>query len=167
MDNANYIRHLKVLGKLADLFDKAVAAETDLTDLLEVFVEQYATGTGSLSDVKKMPVYTNQWAGAITNGPTALRKVAIDAATAHLLDANFQDDLTTKPTNTSSVASVIAAFAIDMSGAKDNVTLTTKSAAGLVNFFDAIAGSSGTWNTAADGSATYKDSVYVVDTLVS
>jgi hypothetical protein len=37
----------------------------------------------------------------------------------------------------------------------------------LVNFFDTLSGTTGTWNTVTDASADYKDSVLCVGTLVS
>ncbi len=48
----------------------------------------------------------------------------------------------------------------------DNKTLATKAATGLVNFFDTLAAEALTWNTESDAGADYKDSVYVVATIV-
>lgn len=167
MTDANYIRHFKVLGKLAKLYDTAAADSTTLETLLTTFVDQYATGTiASFPAVQLFPRYTTQWISAITAGPTALQSVAKNAAAAYLTSTDFTNDLTTEPTANTALA-VLVALATEMGAGVDNKTLTTKASTGLVNFFDAIRGTAGSWNTAADGSADYKDSVYVVSTVVS
>ena len=75
------------------------------------------------------------------------------------------------PTSTNSVVAVLTALATEMGAAVDNKTLTTKDTTGLVNFFDAILAANGavagTWNTEADATADYQDSVYVVAAVVA
>lgn len=164
MTNDNYIRHFKVLGKLAKLYDIAAADESDLETLLSTFVDQYATGTvASLPAILIFPNHTVAWSQAISAGATALQTVAKNAASAYLIDDDFTGDLTTTPAATTAAA-VLTALATEMGAGVDNKTLTTKSSTGLVNFFDAILGSSGSWNTS--GTPTYADGTYVVSTVV-
>ncbi|HEY3320880.1 MAG TPA: hypothetical protein VGP72_10485 [Planctomycetota bacterium] len=164
MDNANHIRHLKVVGKLAKAYDNATADATAQEALLAAFVDQYADGTpASLAAIRLMPTYTSSWSGAIGSGSTAIQTMAVNACKAYLTDPNFTGDLTTVPAG-NSAAAVLTAWAADT--VADSKTLTTKGSSGIVNFLDAVAGASQTWNTASDGSATYKDSVYCVATVV-
>jgi len=166
MTDANYQRHLKVLGKLARLFDTAGADDTAMKALLATFVDQYATGgAASLPAIEVFPTFTARWAAAITAGAAALKKVAQDAATAYLRSDDFVNDMTVAPSN-NTVAAVLAALQTQMNAANDNKKFTTKSSTGLVNFFDSLLAAPGTWNTIADASADYKDSVYVVDAIV-
>lgn len=166
MDNANYIRHFKVLGKLCKLYDLASTQSSAQNSLLAAFVDQYADGTdASLPAVLLFPSYTSAWASAISGGPNAMKSLSLSAATQYLVGANFTDDLTTAPAGTS-VSAVLAALQTEMGAGEDDKTLATKASSGLVNFFDTILGSSGTWNTETDASADYKDSVYVVSAVV-
>lgn len=166
MTNGNYIRHFKVLGKLCKLYDDANANSTAEGELLATFADQYSDGTeASLAAISLFPAYTSQWASSINNGASNLANIAINAAAAYLVNATFTDDLTTTPTTGTAAASLVA-LATDMGAGVDNKTLGTKTTSGLVNFFDAIAGESGTWNTESDATADYRDAVYVVSTVV-
>ena len=136
MTDANYIRHFKVLGKLAKIYDDAGADVSALNTLV-----------------------------ATTSGPTALQSLAVSIGGQYLSLNLFYASLTTVPTSTTAVAALVALQA-EMAAGVDNKTLSTETTSGLVNFFDAILGSEGTWNTAADASADYKDSVYVVSAVV-
>jgi hypothetical protein len=165
MTGANYIRNLKALGKLCFLYDNATAAALAQQTLRATTADQVADGTvTTLPAVDLFAQYDTQWKQGITAGATALQAVAIAFASSYLIDPTFTAGLTTTPTATTPVA-VLTAFATEMTSV-DNKTLTTLAATGLVNFFDIIMGSAGSWNTAADGSADYKDSVYVVSAVV-
>jgi hypothetical protein len=165
MTNANYQRHLKILGKLAYLFDAASSDVADMGALLAAFVDQYADATlSSLDAIRIFPNYTPRWQSAINVGPTALQALAKDAANAYLTDAAFIDTLGAEPASTTALA-VLTQFAADT--VTDSKTLTTKASTGIVNFLDEVAGDDLGWNTAADESATYKDSVYCVASVVS
>lgn len=166
MTDANYIRHFKVLGKLAKLYDDAGANDTAMRTLLATFVDQYAEGTSaSLSAINIFPTYTRQWANAIGSSPASLQAIAVAAAGAYLISADFTADLTTTPSATTPAA-VLIALATDMGAGVDDKTLSTEATSGLVNFFDAVQGAEGTWNTEDDATADYKDSVYVVSAVV-
>ena len=164
MLDANYLRHLKVLGKWAKLFDVAAADVTTLDTLLSTTVDQYATGTtDSLPAILLFPTFTNRFSSAIGQGATALQQVAKDAAKAYLISADFREDfVTSTPATPSSVASVLTALAAEMT--TDGKTFTTKTTTGFCLFFDSI-----TETTTAfpqSGAPTYADSVYVVSTIV-
>lgn len=166
MLDANYARHFKVLGKLAKLYDLAAAQVTADNALLAAFVDQYADGTpASLPAVALFPAYTSQISNSISNGSANLKAVALSAAGAYLVNTTFTADLSTPIVGNTAAAS-LTALATEMSEGEDDKTLTTLASTGLVNFFDAIAGSAGSWNTEADATADYKDSVYVVSSVV-
>lgn len=73
--------------------------------------------------------------------------------------------LTTVPAN-GTISAVLTAWATEMGSGVDNVTFTTLSSTGIVHFLNTVGGGTFSWHTAADGSATYKDSVYCVGTEV-
>lgn len=170
MINENYIRHLSVLGKLAYIYDQAVAGVEAENTLLSTFVDQYADGTKTtVPAVILFPQYTAQLNQTTINGAATRKSIALAAAAAYLINPTFTAGLTTTPTATTAVA-VLTALQTEMGAGEDDKTLTTLDTTGLVNFFNAIlvanGGEAGTWNTEADESADYKDSVYVVATLV-
>jgi len=168
MTDANYIRHFKVLGKLAYLYDTAGSNATALQTLLAVFADQVADGTYlTVPAVKLFNNTITEWDAAIgTAGSlTTLRSMAVNAGRAYITNATFTAGLTTTPAS-ASVADVLAALQTEMGAGVDDKTLSTEAATGLVNFLDTLLGSEGTWNTAEDASADYKDSVYVVAALV-
>jgi hypothetical protein len=170
MLDANYIRHFKVLGKLCKLYDDATADVEPQQELLAAFVDQYADGVvDSLAAIRIFPQFTDRWSNAIANGPVGLQTIAQQAAIAYFQDPNFQGDLTTTP-DSNSITDILTALQTEMGAGVDDKTLSTKDDTGLVNFFDSIlesAGSpDGTWNTEADATADYKDSVYVVAAVI-
>jgi hypothetical protein len=166
MTNGNYVRHLSVLGKLANLYDLAGADAPAINAGLAGMLDQVADGqTDSVAIALAFAQWGSQVSSAVTNGPTAVQTAMLNAARYYLTQSYFYSDLTTVPTATTPLA-VLTALATEMGAGVDNKTLTTKASTGLVNFFDVIRGTNGTWNTAADGSADYKDSVYCVSAPV-
>lgn len=162
----NYPRVFKVLGKLAFMFDNASAATVEENFVLATTADQIATGlTIDNPAVLMFAQYSNSLQGAINAGPAAIQTMAKTIAGQYFQLPMFTSLLTNTPAS-SSVADIIAALALDMASGTDNKTLTTKSGTGLINFFDTVAGTTGTWNHTTDGSADYKDSVYCVDTIV-
>ena len=165
MTSGNYVRHFKVLGKLAKLFDIASAQTPDLNTLMARLYDQVATGeTASLPGVLLLAQYVNSFQSAIARGPESLAALAKAMAEAYLISNDFVNDLTTTPTSRTGAA-VLTALQTEMAAGLNNKTLTTLAATGLVNFFNQFSPTS-SWNTAADASADYKDSVYVVSTIV-
>ena len=164
MTGANFIRHFKVLGKLCKLYDDAAASESALETLLATTADQVATGTtAGATAVRIFARYYTQYENAIANGPEAMQALAISIATAYMTSDDFCNDLTTTPASRS-IANVIAALETEMGAGVSNKTLSTETTSGLVNFFDTLKGSEGTWNTA--GSPDYPDSTYVVSAVV-
>lgn len=166
MTSGNYQRKFKVLGKLAKLYDLAAADVTTLNLLLAVFADQVADGTAtSLPDTLLFSTYIPQWSSAVSSGATALKSLAVSAASAHLISSDFTGDFVSNtPSSPITPATVITALIAELT--TNSSTLTTLAATGLVNFLNVVYGSVQTFPTAADGSATYKDSVYVVATIV-
>ena len=156
-----YDLNLKIIGKLAKLFDVSAIDVTSQNTLFTNFVQQYAVQDLIALDLL-FPASTARWNVAVNTQPP-LQVVAIAAATAYIQSATFTGDLTTSPAS-GSVQDILTAFAADT--VTDEVTLTTKAATGIVNFLDVIRGAAGTWNTAADASATFKDSVYCISAVV-
>ena len=164
MLSANYIFNFKRLGKLAYLWGTASAGATASQALLAITYEEVSDGlVDSIPGEVTLSPYLIQWNSQTSS--SALSTIAINAASAYLIMPSFVGQLTTQPANKNSAASVLAALVTEMTTV-DSVTLTTLSSTGLAAFFNAVAGSTLTWNTAADASATYKDSIYVVSTLV-
>lgn len=157
-----YENNCKIIGKLAHMFDISATDVTAQNTLFTNFVEQYA-----IQDLIELdllfPASTARW-NASVNAQPPLQAIAISTATAYIQSATFTGDLTTAPAS-GSVYDILTAFAADT--VTDEVTLTTKASTGIVNFLDVIRGAAGTWNTAADGAATYKDSVLCVSTVVA
>ena len=163
---ANYVEHCKVLGKLCRLWDDASADAEAMKLLISRLIDQYADGELATWDtLQLLNPYTASLASGVNNGAAALKALAQTMAAAYLTSAIFRGDLTTTPDNISSATSVLEALQTEMGAGVDNVTFTTKSSTGLVNFFDLFE-PTGAWNTAADGEADYPDSTYVVITNV-
>ncbi len=164
MLNANYIRHLKPLGKLCYLYDIAGTGLAALKTLRATTYDQVADGTdASAPGVDVFAQYRSRYNNVISQGQQAQQDLALAIATSYMVSDDFIDDLTTQPTSRT-IANVIAALETEMAVGVDNKTLTTEAATGLVNFFDTLKGSEGTWNTS--GSPDYPDSVYVVSAVV-
>jgi hypothetical protein len=166
MLDANYIKHFKIIGKICKLFDVAAADETALKALRATTYDQVADGTDASAEaVDIFASYRSRYNNAIENGPTTTQRFAIALASDYLNSDDFYADLTTKPTSRTAT-NVIAALETEMSAGVDDKTLTDLDTTGLVNFFNEIKGSLGTWNTEADGTADYKDSVYCVSAVI-
>ena len=166
MLTGNYDRHLKVLGKLARLWDDASADSAAQKLLISRMIDQVATGeVDSYPATLLLNAYTLTLNSAITAGAEAIRSTAVTMAAAYLISTDFTDDLTTAPSATTAQA-VLEALQTEMAAGLDNKTLTDTASTGFVNFFDTNWSPSGAWNTEADGTADYKDSVYVVTTIV-
>lgn len=167
MLDADYQKHLKVLGKLCRIWDQGEADENASKLLISRLFDQVATGElPSYDAVQLVNAYTTTLDSGVTNGPTALKTAAENITAAYLTDALFRDDLTTTPDNPSNAQSVLEALQTEMGAGEDNKTLTDTASTGFVNFFDTVWSPTGSWNTEADGTADYKDSVYVVDAIV-
>jgi len=165
MTSDQYVRHFSVLGKLCYLYDLAAVQEPVLQQSLSAYLDQVANDDPSiLSLVIALAQNSATINNAIINGPAAIQDTTKLEATRYLTNYAFTHELTTTPANTS-VAAVLTALATEMGAGVDNKTLTTKSSAGLVNFFDEVAGTAGTWNTASPGD--YPDATYVSATVIA
>jgi len=164
MTDANYIRHLKVLGKYCKIYDDADADATAQGVLIATTSDQIATGLAIDTPAVAMHgPYISSLTAAVSSGPTALKALAVQLAGQYLSLNLFYTSLTTVPTSTTAVAALVA-LQTEMGAGVDNKTLTTEGSTGLVNFFDTILGSEGTWNTAGPGD--YPDATYVVSAVV-
>ena len=166
MTDGNYIKVFTILGKLCYAFDLATVQFGEVDDILATIQDQVATGSPDSN-----PVITTlrqtfaSMEAARDNGAAFLKTVAKTGASNFMVSDYFFNKLVTVPASRSAAA-VLAALQTEMSAGVDDKKLTTLASTGLVNFFNAILGSAGTWNTAADASANYKDSVYVVEAVI-
>jgi hypothetical protein len=115
MLDANYIKHLKVLGKLCYLWDQAVAvldADGDtLADRItedSALYDQVATGASASIDATELIAgYAPQLRASRPVADSA-RKTLIETITAnYLTNSLFRGDLTATPANASSAQSVL------------------------------------------------------------
>lgn len=167
MTPTNYVRHFKVLGKICRLYDVGGPDVAALKLLISRVFDQIATGeVDSYDALLLLTPYMGQLNASLGEASTQVKFHAVQMAGKYLTSPNFYGDLTTVPSNVALVTAVLTALRTDMSAAVDNKRLSTESTSGLVNFFSNVLAAGGTWNTVADASADYKDSVYVVDTIV-
>ncbi len=166
MTGPNYVKHFTVLGKLAYLYDHAGAEVTAQEALMAVFMDEIATGAAaSLPTVELFAARLAQWRAVITGGGTNGQALARTLAEAYLVSAIFVDTLTTTISGAVTALKVLEALQTEMGAGVDNKTLTTLAATGLVHFFNTWS-PTGSWNTEANETADYQDSVYVVATAV-
>jgi hypothetical protein len=164
VQDADYLRHLKPLGKFCYMYDTA-GDQASVLDLgLARTVDQVGTGEiESLPGVLITSRYVDQINSAILAGPTALQSVITSLAAAYLTDADFRGDLEDNtPDNPNDVVSVLNAFALELTG--DGKKLDVEDTVGFVNFFHNVLGATEVFPT--DVSPTYADATYVVAAIV-
>ena len=162
MTDANYLKHLKVLGKLCKLYDDAVASVAAQDTLRATTIDQASTGLSAdlpASDI--IAAVQSSWSAAILAGETALQALALSTARSYLLSSYFRSDLTNTPASVT-ITAVLDAWILDFTA--NSKTLTTESSACFINFFDALYGSETTFP--GSGSPTYADGTYVVSAVV-
>ena len=166
MTSGNYERHFKVLGKLAYMYDIAGSATSAENTVLATTADQIATGNPiDNPSVLLFSSFTNSIQSTINSGPTVLQNLAKQIAGLYVQQSLFTSGLTTVPSG-NSPAAILTALATEMTSV-DSVTLTTLASTGLVNFFDAVMGSAGSWNTTGAGTPpTYADATYCVSAVV-
>lgn len=162
---AKYIRHFSVLGKLCKFYDESLATSSSKETLLAGYLDQVANDDPAANDITLALTSGGATIQANISKENAIASLAKAEAVKYLRNSYFTGGLTTVPTS-NAVVDILAALQTEMGAGLDNKTLSTKASTGLVNFLDSILGSSGTWNTVADATADYKDSVYVVSTIV-
>lgn len=168
MLTANRLRFAKIVGKLAYMYDQAAASAVTLSDIQYALMQEFANSTDRDANLPELQLLATKYAqitNAISAGPVALQTTIVVLAQAIFTSDDFVSDLTTVPSG-SSIFACLTAWATEMGAGVDNVTFTTLAATGIVHFLNVVGGSTFTWHTAADGSATYKDSVYCVGTMV-
>jgi hypothetical protein len=166
MTDANYIKVFTILGKLCFGYDLATTQATACDDILATLQDQVATGSPDSNPVNTTLRQTySSIEQARDSGANFAKSVYKTGATNFLASDYFFNKLTTVPTSRSAAA-VLAALETEMAVGLDNKKLTTLASTGLVNFFNSMLAAPGTWNTVADASADYKDSVYVVDAVI-
>lgn len=170
MTNGNYDRFCEILGKLCYVFDNSAAlvAAQQLTQYRTLEqATQADQETADLPEVLILANYQASWSSAIQSGPVQLQNLMKTIATKMLTSDDFIAALTTVPAS-SSINNVLNAWATDMGAGIDNKTFTNVASTGLVNFFNQLltGGASVTWHTAVDASASFKDSVFVVNTII-
>lgn len=185
MLTANYQRHFKALGKLCRMWDTATSDVTTKKALVVAMFDTIADGTvatyGASVALNPYTANVDQAISGVNAGAAAIQSTAVAMAKAYLTNpaVNFKGDLLVAGaiaavTDPSNVALVLEGLRLEMAatGGGDNKKLTTAPAppsTGLINFFVSALGHVGpnsNWNNIADGSADFKDSVYVVDAVI-
>ena len=170
MTNDNYIRHLKVLGKLVFVYDEASAQVDEHRDYLAVTCDQIATGLAIDNDaLTALAANLPSWNLAISSGPESLKVRMTTLLEAYIKTAMFCDTIVETTVNANQSATVILqALAVEMD--TDTKTLTEQSYLdhGLAAFFESEYASQTTWETPfpIDSPGSYPDETYVVGTIV-
>lgn len=166
MLDANYIKVFKILGKLCYGYDLAAAEYTNLDNILATLQDQVATGNSAENAIALLfgQRYTQIASARDGSGASIFQHAASD----FLTSSYFTGKLVHNTPAANTAAAVLAALQLEMSsaGGNDDKTLSTLASTGLVHFFNSLLAAPGTWNTEADATADYKDSVYVVLAVV-
>ena len=162
MTDPNYLKHLKILGKIVRMYDVGGFSLPTTQTLLARLMDQAATGE---SDTLSAVLLLSNQAGAINQALSvsqALRAKIKEVAEIYFLDAFFRNDVVTAISNPASLSVVLQAWQADFTA--NSKTLTTEAATGFVNFFKNVLSSGGSWPQS--GSPSYPDATYVVDAVV-
>ena len=167
MTDANYIKHMKVIGKLAYCWDQAGDTLATMEAYIAALFDQVFTGAGASYDAGLLLAgfhgSLDQAINAGASGETTRKAMLAHVCSQYLVNALFTNDLTTTPTASTATA---ACEALQFDLVADSKTLTDVAATGIVNFletaFAPISGPTGGWETEADATADYKDTVYCI-----
>lgn len=162
MQDADYLRHLKALGKLVYGYDQAAANAATHRDIVAKTFDQVATGDAD--DNEALTIVAGQlstWLSAIANGPAAIQALMKTLVEQYVRSTLFLDSFETgAPLASMTTAAILTLFAAEMT--EDSKTFDTDGADGFANFFKTEYDV--TCPTA--GSPTYADATYVVGTIV-
>lgn len=172
MTDANYQKHFKVIGKLTYLYDTAVTTLATLEGYVSALYDQIWTGAqASYEAGRLLSEYAQQMDRAINDqvsGTTLRQTMAQKMLKAYIKSSLFTGDLENTPSDASREKAICEAFQQDL--VDNSKTMSTETTTGMVNFMDEACGPTGGpsvgWNTEADATADYKDSVYVVEAQV-
>ena len=158
--NREYL--MSLFGKLAYIYDTAVAYETTQDTWQAQLLDQAATGEpASIPFTDEISLYNSRW----TSGVSAIATAVIDICKAILaMDETQAMFVSHKPASTSAL-DTLTALASELGADHDNVTMTTLASTGIVNFLNTVAGSVLPWNTEAGPGADYDDSEFCVLTI--
>ena len=166
MTDANYIALSKVLGKLAYFFDQAGGGGAGLQQAFAAMYDQVAkpdTPANNEIVVDFAGVAASLEAG-INTGSAALQTTLVRAAQTFLVSDLVRSYFVSHaPASNASAAQVITALILEMTA--DSKTFTTLASTGIVNFLQQILPAAAL-PQASDGSASYKDSVYAIVTVL-
>ncbi len=166
MTDANYIALSKVLGKLAYFFDQAGAGSVSQEAAFAAMYDQVAK-PDSAPNNEIVVDFAGAAQGLFNNIATggATQQAALVAAGKKYLasDLVIGSFVSHAPASNASAAQVIAALILEMTA--DSKTFTTLASTGIVNFLQQILPAAAL-PQASDGSASYKDSVYAIVTVL-
>ncbi len=160
MINEQYFRLFSLLGKINKFYDDAAASQPDQEQLLANYLNQLTNGDPDENDlVRALIAGSGQFQTGITNGVAYLQTSALTQARSLLTLPFIRAQLNV---TVADAAQVVAALRLQMIA--DEVTLTTLSGTGLVNFLNTILGDTPEWPT-SDG-PNYADGTFVVSGVV-
>jgi hypothetical protein len=162
MQNADYTKHMKNLGKLIYGYDQGYDPTNVLAVNLARTADQWATG--NVEDQDYVNVYSARVNG-MTSKLYSYPEGCLSEARAYLQTPAFKATLTNIPAN-DTVQAIIDAWVDD--SVADSKTFTTKSTTGFINFMDQVYGSElseSTFPFPESGSPTYPDGTYCTNTV--
>ena len=166
MTSGNYQALFKVIGKLSYFYDEAAAGSTaDELAFAALFAQISKPDTIANNEiVLDFSSYASQINNYIYTGGAPLQTALVNAAknylTSTLVNSYFVHDV---PATNANAAAVVTALIAELTA--DSSTMTTLASTGMVNFLQQILPAAAL-PQAADASATYKDSVYSVVTVL-
>ena len=168
MLDADYVKLATIMGKLARFYDQAGSQTADQQLRLARWADQYADGTAaSVPQVILFGPSLPSCESAIQSGSVSIQNWAKGQAIQYLTSSDFTIRFVANiPANPNDVTVVLASLVLEMTTNSKTYTTIPGPATGISNFLNQVAGSVLSLPTAADASASYKDSVYATDTIV-
>jgi len=163
MTSGNYQALCKILGKLSYFFDQAGAGNSSLAQAFAALYDQVAKPDSAPNNeiVIDFAGSANALNNLMTSGGASLQTQIVNA-TKNFLTSNLVYDyfVHSIPASQTPLA-VITALIAEMTADSATMTTVPTPATGMVNLIQQISAGAAIPQT-ADGSATYKDSVYSV-----
>ena len=163
MTNDNWIRHLKVIGKLAFMHDTAGTNVTAENLAIATTADQIATAL--VIDNPTVELFGQNVASllnAVTSGSSRIQEICVTLAAQYMALPLFTSSMTTVSTSLSA-ADLVTALITEM-GLTTTAWLTPTAATGIANFLNIVSGSVQTWPSS--GTHQYEDSVYAISEVV-
>ncbi len=165
MTDPDYFLVFSQIGKLAKSYDDAAGNLTTQQNLFAKTSDQWSDGDSAENDVVALLAdFQKRWLRAFDNGGSEIRSIMLSLASSYFKSDYFINKLVHAIPGNKSIDTILTAFQQELE--TDNYTISTRAGTGLCNFFDQLMPQDGTTDWPQDGSPTFNDSVFVVDTIV-